>query len=68
MDFDKPLPLWYWILMVAVLVSLFRAVASGFNREIQMSRTSRFIRVVLGSLWAVLIILGMAVQVWKAYR
>jgi hypothetical protein len=67
-DFDKPLPLWYWILMVAVLFSLIRAIASGLNHDIPMSRTSRFIRVVLGSLWAVMIVLGMALNIWKAYR
>jgi hypothetical protein len=67
-DFDKPLPLWYWILMVAVLFSLIRAIASGLNGEVPMSRTSRFIRVVLGSLWAVMIVLGMALNIWKAYR
>jgi hypothetical protein len=68
MDFDKPLPLWYWILMVGVLFSLVRAVATGLNREVPMSRTSRFLRVVLGGLWATTIVLGMAIRIWNAWR
>ena len=68
MDFDKPLPLWYWILMVAVLFALVGAIKEGLDRSVQMSRTSRFIRVVLGGLWATMIVLGMALQVWKAWH
>jgi hypothetical protein len=67
-DFDKPLPLWYWILMVSVLFALIPAVADGLNRNIPLSRTGSFIRVGLGGFWAILIIVGMALNIWKAYR
>ncbi len=62
MDFYKPLLPWYWILMVSVLFALIRAVADGLNRDFPLSRTSRFIRVGLGGLWAILIIVGMAFE------
>jgi hypothetical protein len=52
-------PLWQWILYLLVLAALFPAVRDGFDKTIPMSRTSRFIRIVGGSLWAAILILGM---------
>ena len=67
-DFDKPLPLWYCILMVAVLASLIRIVIGGLNRNAAMSRSSRLIRVVGGGFWALAVLGGMAFQIFKALR
>jgi hypothetical protein len=54
------------LLMVIVFVSLVSAVRSGLDRSIPMSRASRIVRVVGGSIWALAIVGGMAVQVWRA--
>lgn len=67
MNFDKPLPIWYWILMIGILVALFRTIASGLNRDLLMSRTARFVRVVLGSVWAAIILVGMVLHIWTVY-
>jgi hypothetical protein len=64
-DIDHP-SLAYCLLMTLVFVSLILAVRSGLDRTISMSRTSRIIRVVGGSLWALAILAGMTIQVWKA--
>lgn len=68
MNIVDQMPLWYSILMVAVLFSLVLIVKSGLNRDIQMSRTSRVIRVVGGSIWAIMIVLGMVFRIWNAYH
>ena len=57
-------PLWQWVLMTLVLIALGNATRTGLNREICLSRTSRIIRVVGGSLWARMILAGMAIQLW----
>lgn len=58
----------YCLLMVLLLVSLIAIVRSGLDRSVPMSRASRLIRVLGGGVWALLILLGMAVQVWNALR
>ena len=68
-SFDPEHPsLAYCVLMVIVLVSLISAIRSGLNRSIPLSRTSRIIRVVGGSLWALAILAGMTIQAWKAFH
>jgi hypothetical protein len=65
--FDPERPsFWYCLLMVLVLASLISAIRSGLDRNVQMSKTSRILRVVGGSIWALAILGGMAVQVWSA--
>jgi hypothetical protein len=59
-------PLWQWILMLGVLAALFLAVRSGFDKNVPMSRTSRCIRVVGGSIWAGIILLGMILELWQS--
>ena len=66
-DVERP-SLAYCLLMTIVFVSLVSAVRSGLNRSIPMSTTSRIIRVVGGSLWALAILSGMTIQVWKAFH
>jgi len=66
-DIERP-SLAYWLLMILVFVSLVSAVRSGLDRSLPMSATSRIIRVVGGSLWALAILAGMAIQVWKAFH
>ena len=66
-DPDKPTFL-YCLLMVIVLVSLVSIIRSGLDRTVPMSKTSRMIRVVGGSIWALAILAGMAIQVWRAIR
>lgn len=61
-------PWWQWILMLGVLAALFPAIRDGFDREVPMSKTSRFIRVVGGSLWAGIILFGMVSELWNAIR
>jgi hypothetical protein len=61
----KP-PLWQWILMLGVLAALFRAIRDGFDKNVPLSNTSRFIRIVGGSLWAGIILYGMLFQLWEA--
>lgn len=61
-------PLWQWILAVLVLVALFPAVRDGFDRSIPLSRTSRFVRVIGGSLWAGILLLGMLLELYEASR
>jgi hypothetical protein len=50
--------------MTLVLIALGNATRTGLNREICLSRTSRIIRVVGGSWWALVILAGMAIQLW----
>ena len=57
------IPLWYCILMMAVLFSLIRIVRTGLDRSVPMNRSSRIIRVVGGGLWAAIIVVGMIVQI-----
>jgi len=61
-------PLWQWVLGLAVLAALFFAVRDGFNKDIPMSRTSRVIRIVGGSLWAGILIFGMLLELYEAIR
>jgi hypothetical protein len=61
-------PLWQWILSLVVLVALFRAVRDGFDKNVPLSNASRFIRIVGGSLWAGMILLGMLFELWKAIQ
>jgi len=64
-DIERP-SLAYCLLMTLVFVSLVLAVRSGLDRNIPMSTTSRIIRVVGGSIWALAIAGGMGIQIWKA--
>lgn len=57
---------WYCLLMVMVLVSLISIVRRALDRRVTMSTSSRLIRVIGGSIWALMILGGMAVQLWKA--
>ena len=67
--FDPEHPsFWYCLLMVLVLVSLVSIIRRGLNRSIPMSASSRMIRVVGGSFWALMILGGMVVQLWRALR
>jgi hypothetical protein len=66
-DVEHP-SLAYCLLMTIVFVSLVSAVRSGLDKEIPMSTTSRIIRVVGGSLWALAILAGATIQAWKALR
>jgi hypothetical protein len=59
-------PVWYWILQLTVLAALIPAIRDGFDKNVPLSGTSRFIRVVGGSLWAGIIVLGMFVKLWEA--
>ncbi len=59
---DNPI---YWALMFLCLSSLLFAIRSGLDSRVQLSRTRRIIRVVGGSLWAAMIILGMIVYAWE---
>jgi hypothetical protein len=63
-DLDRP-NLAYCLLMTLVFVSLVLAVRSGLDKSVPMSTTSRIIRIVGGSLWALAILAGMTIQVWK---
>lgn len=63
----KP-PLWQWVLGLIVLVALFRVVRDGFDKNVPLSTTNRYIRVVGGSIWACMIILGMLFWLWNALR
>ena len=67
-DFNKPLPIWYWILMILLAISLFRIVLTGLNRNVAMSRSSRIIRVVGAGLWLLMILFGMTFQLLKGLR
>ncbi len=53
---------------MVVLASLIRIVISGFDRRLQLSQTSRIIRIVGGGLWAAMILAGMVVQNIKAFH
>jgi len=64
-DVERP-SLAYCLLMIIVFFSLVSAVRSGLDKNIPMSTTSRIIRIVGGSLWALAILGGMTIQVWKA--
>ncbi|HVZ15703.1 MAG TPA: hypothetical protein VG897_01195, partial [Terriglobales bacterium] len=44
------------------------ADAGGFDRRLQLSQTSRIIRIVGGGLWAAMILAGMVVQNIKAFH
>jgi hypothetical protein len=59
-------PLWQWILGLLVLAALFPAIRDGFDKNIPLSRTSRFIRIVGGSLWAGILIFGMLSGLYEA--
>jgi hypothetical protein len=52
LDFDKPLPSWYCLLMMIVLGSLIKIVIGGFDKTTHLSRTSRIIRIAGGGFWA----------------
>jgi hypothetical protein len=58
----------YCLLMTVVLASLVSAVRSGLDKNIPMSATSRIIRVVGGSFWALAILAGMTIQAWIAFH
>jgi hypothetical protein len=67
--FDPEHPtFWYCLLMVMVVASLVSIIRRGLDRSIPMSKSNRLIRVIGGSIWALLILGGMAAQVWKALR
>jgi hypothetical protein len=59
-------PLWQWILGLLTLAALFPAVRHGFDKNIPLSKTSRFIRIVGGSLWAGILIFGMLLSLYEA--
>lgn len=61
-------PLWQWILALGVLAALFPAVRDGFDNSVPLSKTSRFIRVIGGSLWAGIILFAMLLEIWKAFQ
>jgi hypothetical protein len=63
-DVERP-SLAYCLLMTIVFFSLVSAVRSGLDKNIPVSTTSRIIRIVGGSLWALAILGGMTIQVWK---
>jgi len=52
-------------LLVASLVSVIR---SGLDRRTEMSRLSRGIRVIGGSLWLAFVLGGIAFRVWETRR
>lgn len=54
--------------MLGVLAALFPAVRDGFDKNVPLSRTRRFIRVVGGSLWAGIILLGVLSELRDAIR
>lgn len=58
----------YCLLMVLLLVSLTSIVRSGLDRSVPMSRAGRLTRVLGGGIWALMILLGMVLQVWNALR
>jgi hypothetical protein len=66
-DIDHP-SFWYILLMVLVLVSLVSIVRRGLDPNVPMSKSSRLIRVIGGSIWALMILGGMAAKVWIALR
>ncbi len=67
--FDPEHPsFWYCLLMVSVFVSLVSIIRSGLDRDVPMSTGSRLIRVIGGSLWALMILGRMVALVWKALR
>jgi hypothetical protein len=49
-----------------MLAGLFPAIRSGFDKSLPLSKTSRLIRIVGGSIWAGLILIGMLAQLWYA--
>jgi hypothetical protein len=61
-------PLWQWIVYLLVLAALFPAVRDGFDKNIPLSKTSRFIRIVGGSLWAGILIFGMLLELYDVIR
>jgi hypothetical protein len=61
-------PLWQWILGLLILAALFPAIRDGFDKNIPLSRRSRFIRIVGGSLWAGMLIFGMLSDLYEALR
>jgi len=63
--FSNPI---YWLWGLMVVAGLFAIVRSGFDPNVPMSRTSRIIRVVGGSIWAVIILLGIAMRIYDAMR
>jgi len=66
-DPDHP-SFWYILLMVLVFASLVSIIRSRFDRSIAMSTSGRMIRVVGGSIWALILLAGIAVKVWTALR
>jgi hypothetical protein len=58
----------YCILAVALVVGLFSTIRSGLNRRLEMSRTSRAIRVVGGAIWLATILAGIAYRIWESHR
>jgi len=56
------------LLTVLLFVSLIAVVRSGLDRDIPMSTASRMIRVFGGGFWALLLLFGIAAQIWNALR
>ena len=58
----------YWAWMLLVVAGLFLIVRNAFDSNVPMSRTSRMIRIIGGSIWAVIILLGLAMRIHDAMR
>jgi hypothetical protein len=58
----------YCILAVVLVVAFFSIIRSGLDKRVQMSRTSRAIRVVGGSIWLALALTGIAYRIWESLR
>ena len=56
-------PLWQWVLMTLVLIALGDAIRTALHTEVRLELAASS-RVVGGCLWALVILAGMAIQLW----
>jgi cytochrome c biogenesis protein CcdA len=58
----------YWVLAVVLVTALSSVIRSGLDKHVEMSRTSRAIRVIGGAIWLAMALTGIAFHIWESRK